>query len=212
MEHLFWLFPGELCGRPGPNHQPWQAETLRAAGVGAVLSVNDGESVYADDFTRLGMTHRCVPLARNAPPRDGDLELCRERLPLAYAWARGEIEAARPVLVHCRQGKDRTGLFMAYYLMARNGLDRDSAIARVMQLRPIALTATGWDRFAPQVLDACAADIADSTGRSTLQVPVPPSLTFCAELIYWQAFVVDDSVTGGLPLCYTGAEQWILGR
>ena len=160
MEHLFWLYPGELCGRPGPNHQPWNAATLKAAGVGAVLSVNDGESVYPDDFTRLGMPCRCIPLASNAPPRDGDLELCRDRLPAAYAWAREQIDAKRPVMVHCRQGKDRTGLFMAYYLMARDDLDGASAIARVMALRPIALSATGWDRFAPEVLEACAIDLA----------------------------------------------------
>ena len=169
MQHVFWLVPGELCGRPGPNHQPWQPAELKAAGIGAVLSVNDGESVYADDFAAIDLPQRCIPLARNAPPRESDLELCRERLPLAYAWARQHIDRGRPVMVHCRQGKDRTGLFMAYYLLLREGLDSNSAIARVMSVRPIALTATGWDRFAIEVLDACRDDLravqADPTSR-----------------------------------------------
>ena len=43
-------------------------------------------------------------------------------------------------------------------------------------------------------------------------VPVPASLSFCAELIYWQAFVVDDSVQGTFPFSYTAGEQWVLGR
>lgn len=152
MQHVFWLVDGELCGRPGPNHQPWQASELRQAGVGALLSVNNADSVYADDFAALGMPCRCIPLAANAPPRAGDLELCLQRLPTAYTWARGEIESGRPVLVHCRQGKDRTGLFMAYYLKRRHGLTTDEAIARVKAARPIALTADGWDRFAVEVL------------------------------------------------------------
>lgn len=158
MQHVFWLIPGELCGRPGPNHQPWRAQDLKDAGVGALLSVNGADSVYTDEFEAIGMPWRCIPLASNAPPRPGDLELCCERLPLAYAWARAEIESGRPVLVHCRQGKDRTGLFMAYFLKMRLGLGSREAIARVMAVRPIALTAEGWDRFAVEVLDACGAD------------------------------------------------------
>jgi protein-tyrosine phosphatase len=158
MQHLFWLIPGEICGRPGPNHQPWQARQLKAAGVGAVLSVNQAESVYPDDFEAIGVSCECIPLASNAPPRPGDLELCCARLPLAYAWVRGEIEGGKPAMVHCRQGKDRTGLFLAYYLMRRDNLDVKAAIARVMAARPIALSASGWERFAREVLDACRDD------------------------------------------------------
>ena len=155
MEHIFWLVEGQLCGRPGPNHQPWQAAELKQGGIDALLSVNHAESVYSDDFEAVGIEHRCIPLASNAPPREGDLELCLERLPEAYAWVSGHIEHGRTVLVHCRQGKDRTGMFMAYFLKTRQGLSTEAAIARVMQVRPIALTATGWDQFAIEVLDAC---------------------------------------------------------
>ena len=155
MQHLFWLIENQLCGRPGPNHQPWQPAELKAGGIGALLSVNHAESVYADDFAAVGIEHRCIPLASNAPPRDGDLELCLERLPLAYDWVTGHIEQGRVALVHCRQGKDRTGLFMAYYLKRRSQLSTEDAIAEVMRVRPIALTATDWDRFAVEVLNAC---------------------------------------------------------
>ena len=58
--------------------------------------------------------------------------------------------------MHCRQGKDRTGLFMAYYLKTLYHLDSDEAIARVKAVRPLALTADGWDGFAREVLDACS--------------------------------------------------------
>jgi protein-tyrosine phosphatase len=157
MKHIFWLIESELCGRSGPNHQPWNAQELKAAGVGAVLSVNNAESVYPDEFDRAGIVYRCIPLASNAPPRPGDLELCLERLEMCYAYARSEIEAGRALLVHCRHGKDRTGMFMAHYLKMQGKLSTRDAIATVKDVRPIALTADGWDQFAIEVLDACDA-------------------------------------------------------
>jgi protein-tyrosine phosphatase len=155
MKHIFWLIQDQLCGRSGPNHEPWDASELQSAGVGAVLSVNSADSVYADDFSFVGMSHRCIPLAANAPPRDGDLELCVSRLPLAYEYALNEIESGKSVLVHCRQGKDRTGLFMAYFLRRQLGMSSKDAIDRVKTVRPIAFTAEGWEQFAIDVLDAC---------------------------------------------------------
>jgi len=131
MKHIFWLIDDELCGRSGPNHQPWNAHELKAAGVGAVLSVNNAESVYPDEFDGAGIAYRCIPLASNAPPRPGDLELCIERLEMCYAYARSEIEAGRAKL------------------------STREAIAAVKDVRPIALTADGWDQFAIEVLDAC---------------------------------------------------------
>ena len=101
------------------------------------------------------MSYRCIPLAANAPPRDGDLELCVARLPLAYEYVSNEIESGNSVLVHCRQGKDRTGLFMAYFLRRQLGMSSKDAIDRVKTVRPIALTAEGWQQFAIDVLDAC---------------------------------------------------------
>jgi protein-tyrosine phosphatase len=155
MKHIFWLIGDQLCGRSGPNHEPWDASELQAAGVGAVLSVNNAESVYADDFSAVAMPYRCIPLAANAPPRDGDLELCLARLPMAYEYALNEIESGNCVLVHCRHGKDRTGLFMAYFLRQRLGLSSKDSIDRVKTVRPIALTAEGWEQFAIDVLDLC---------------------------------------------------------
>ena len=155
MKHIFWLIEGQLCGRSGPNHEPWDANELKNAGVGAVLSVNHAESVYADDFSAADMPYRCIPLAANAPPREGDLELCMARLPMAYDYALNQIESGNSVLVHCRQGKDRTGLFMAYFLRQQLGLSTEDAIERVKAVRPIALTAAGWQQFAVEVLDSC---------------------------------------------------------
>ena len=154
MKHVFWLERGALAGRAGPDQSPWRAAQLQAGGIGAVLSVNDGSACHADDFHALGMSYRCIPLSDNAPPRDGDLDHCLEALPRAYDYVRGELANNRPVLVHCTSGKDRTGLFMCYYLMRESRLAVSEAIAAVRRVRPIALSAEGWDEFAARVLAA----------------------------------------------------------
>jgi protein-tyrosine phosphatase len=154
MKHVFWLVPGALAGRSGPNLHPWDAEDLRAGGIGAVLSVNDGAACHAEDFTALGMSYRCIPLSDNAPPCDGDIEHCLDTLPEAYDYVRFEIDSQRAVLVHCRSGKDRTGLFMCYFLARETGMTAGDAIVAVRRVRPIALSAEGWEDLATAVLDS----------------------------------------------------------
>lgn len=152
MKHVFWLVPDVLAGRAGPDQSPWSAPELSAGGIGAILSVNDGAGCHVEDFAALGMSYRCIPLSDNAPPREGDVEHCREVLPLAYEYVRGEIDRKRRVLVHCTSGKDRTGLFMCYFLIRESGMSVREAIMAVRRARPIALSAEGWEGLARTVL------------------------------------------------------------
>ena len=152
MQHVFWLREGQLAGRTGPNKDPWYPERLAAQGIAAVLSVNDGESVYAEDLQSCGIDYQQVSLSPNAPPRPGDHETCINALPHAYDFVMRTISTGRPALVHCTSGKDRTGMFMAYYLCRREGLAPKLAISEVKQVRPIALSAEGWEPFTLDVL------------------------------------------------------------
>ncbi len=154
MKHVFWLVPGAVAGRAGPDQHPWDANELLAGGIGAVLSVNDGAACHPEDFTALGMGYRCIPLSDNAPPLDGDIAHCLEALPEAYDYVRGELDRRRAVLVHCRSGKDRTGLFMCYFLIRESGISVEGAIQAVRRVRPIALSAEGWEGLAAKVLAA----------------------------------------------------------
>ena len=121
---------------------------------GAVLSVNDGAGCHAEEFRALGISYRCIPLSDNAPPREGDVEHCLDALPLAYDYVREELDRKRTVLVHCRSGKDRTGLFMCYFLIRESGISVREAMTAVKRARPIALTAEGWEDLARAVLKA----------------------------------------------------------
>lgn len=152
MKHLFWLIPEKLAGRPGPNQEPWKVEELHEAGIRAVLSVNDAHAVEPADFGRHGIEYACIPFSRNAPPMMGDFEICIRAVPEAYAFVSGHLNASRPVLVHCTSGKDRTGLLFAYYLMRTAGLSPKKAVREVRRVRPIALSALGWETFGLDVL------------------------------------------------------------
>lgn len=153
MQHLFWLVEGKIAGRSGPNKDPWDLAELKAAGIRAVLSVNGGEGCEPSSFQHHGLRYECIPFSRNVPPQDGDIAICVAQLPKALAFIQ-QCEADNlPVLVHCRSGKDRTGLIMAYYLMV-NGAAPLHAVSQVRSIRDIAFSAEGWDQFAFDVLYA----------------------------------------------------------
>lgn len=152
MKELFWLIPNQLAGRPGPDRAHWNLAALRGGGVGAILSVNDGLLCHPADFRAVDINYACIPLSDNAPPQPGDVETCLRALPQAYDFVQQQLTEGRTTVVHCSSGKDRTGLFLAYYLVRAEGLPIESAIARLMQVRPIALSAWGWDAFAVEVL------------------------------------------------------------
>jgi len=148
MQHVFWMIKDELAGRCGPDRQPWNITDLQTAGFGGVLSVNDGLLCHPEDFERAGIAYACVPLSPNAPPCPGDLAHCVAALPVAYSFVAKNLAEGRRVLVHCSSGKDRTGLFLSYFLMQHLGQPADVAMSNVLVARPIAFTATGWQEFA----------------------------------------------------------------
>ncbi|MEZ9820402.1 dual specificity protein phosphatase family protein [Shewanella sp. 10N.286.45.A1] len=153
MQHLFWLVEGQIAGRSGPNKDAWDLSELKAEGIDAILSVNNGESCEDEDFSSVGIEYQCIPFSRNAPPEVGDLEYCVEQVPKALAYIRQCEAQNKTVLIHCRSGKDRTGLIMAYYLMD-NGAAPLHAVSQIRAIRDIAFSADGWDQFAFDVLYA----------------------------------------------------------
>ena len=152
MHNVFWLRPGRIGGRSGPNRDPWSPRELAKGGIGSLLSLNDGELVHVSELVEVGIDYRCVPLSDAAPPRPGDLQICVDALPRALSFVLRSIESHRSVIAHCNSGKDRTGLFLAYFLCATEGLSPEDAIREVRRVRPIALSAEGWEKFAYEVL------------------------------------------------------------
>ena len=174
MKNVFWLIPGKLAGRTGPNVDPWDPAELKRHGIGAVLSVNSGNLVDGAALEACGITYGCIPFSWNAPPLTGDIEICLEALPKAFAFVQQNIAAGKTVMVHCTSGKDRTGLLMSYYLMRTKRLSIDQAIAEVRRVRPIAGADRG-DRFCQRsIVRAVQAQVPGPNRRSGRVLPGRP--------------------------------------
>jgi protein-tyrosine phosphatase len=153
MKELFWVVSQQLAGRPGPDEVPWDIDNLRRAGIGAILSVNDGRDCDTSVLASFGLSYACFSLSDGVPPQPGDVEVCLRSLSGAYAFALSQMKAERAVLVHCSGGNDRTGLFLCYFLMHYNGLRWEEALSIVRNVRPTALRAQGWEEFAKKVIE-----------------------------------------------------------
>jgi len=152
LKHVFWLRKGKIAGRSGPNSDIWDLNEVKANGIAAILSVNHGDAVHESMLSCLGIAYANIPMSSNAPVRDGDREFCLANLPKAMEFIREKMMIG-PVLIHCRSGKDRTGMVLAAYLIEFEGYDVEKAMEEVIAVRPIAFSAEGWMEFALEVLN-----------------------------------------------------------
>ena len=153
MQKVFWLREGLLAGRSGPNLDPWDLSTFKVNGFSAILSVNDGEMVHESLIESLGLNYSNIPMSANAPVQPGDKEYCLKNLPKAMKFLGNNLKNG-PVLIHCRSGKDRTGLVLAASLIAIEGLEIEISMREVLKVRGIAFSADGWVDFSRDVLEA----------------------------------------------------------
>lgn len=151
MKYVYWLRESVIAGRCGPDLRPWSLEAIRDSGFSAILSVNNGEAVHATRIKNLQMEYANIPLSENIPPRAGDRERCLSNLPEAINFIGRNLDKG-PVLVHCRSGKDRTGMTLAAYLISFEGYAAETAMEEVIGIKPIAFSAEGWLDFGRDVL------------------------------------------------------------
>lgn len=142
---------GKIAGRAGPNTHAWDLAQIREHGFAAVLSVNNGDDVHESLLAQLGINYATIPMSANAPVKPGDKEFCLQNIPRALAFIDDNLRLG-PVLIHCRSGKDRTGMIMAAWLMTFEGYDPKQAMDEVLAVRPIAFSAEGWMDFSLVVL------------------------------------------------------------
>lgn len=166
MEHVFWLVPGRLAGRVGPAAVPWELARLRRAGIQAILNLADDQGDPAE-IVAAGFAHCSVPLPPREPADAETERACLARVPRAAAFLDAQLAAGRGVLVHCSGGKDRTGMVLAHYLAREEGLDAEAAVARLRVVRPIALSAPGWEAMTVRVIRSLlAADAGRTRARA----------------------------------------------
>jgi protein-tyrosine phosphatase len=152
MDHVFWLLDGLLAGRPGPVEAPWDLAELRRAGLRVIVSLNTEPD--PTEIAAAGLEHYSLPQMPNLPVVAPLQDLLLRGIEPVLATIRDKVSAGHPTLVHCHAGKDRTGLVLAAYLVRYHGLDVNEAITQVRAVRPIAMSAPGYEatarRFAEQ--------------------------------------------------------------
>ncbi|MGC7893605.1 protein-tyrosine phosphatase family protein [Vibrio anguillarum] len=150
LENLFFV-TNSVAGRCGPDKVMWDLEELWSSGVRAIISVNDGESVHISRLKAIGFAYEHIPLSSNAPVQSGDFEVCLDALPRIIKFIE-QNETQGKVVVHCKSGKDRTGLALAAYLLKSKGFGVEESMAAVKDVRDIAFSAPDWDWFTEKVL------------------------------------------------------------
>ncbi|WP_027250710.1 protein-tyrosine phosphatase family protein [Photobacterium halotolerans] len=150
MKDLFFI-DESVSGRCGPDKLMWDLDELKRNNIRAILSVNDGELVHTSRLSELGIVYGHIPLSSNVPIQSGDLEFCVEALPRIVEFI-NKNRTEGIVLIHCKSGKDRTGLALATYLMQSEGYEVKEAMKAVKNIRNIAFTAPGWSKFSVAVL------------------------------------------------------------
>lgn len=121
-ENFHAVVPGELY-RSAQLSGPHLERHMKAEGIRTVINLrgpNPGSGWYDDEVRtceRLNVTHIDVRMsARELPPPAE-----------AAALLAALHDAPRPLLVHCKNGADRSGLASAAYLIAERGVDATTA-------------------------------------------------------------------------------------
>ena len=119
-----WVVKEKLagCGRPETEAE---LRGLWDAGVRAIISLT-GTPLYPEPVRRLGFGYLHSHISGTPSPF---------QLSEIVRFVEERNAESKPVLVHCAEGKGRTGTVLAAYLVTK-GLTAEDAIGRVRELRP----------------------------------------------------------------------------
>ncbi len=124
-KNLWWVIPGKLAG----VRKPTEAEiaVLRAAGIGALISVMDDPS-NLDLYQQADLPHLWLPVKGGTAPT-------QEQLQKLQNFVDEQNQLGHAVAVHCTSGRRRTGTMLASYLI-RSGTAYEDAMQTVLTANP----------------------------------------------------------------------------
>lgn len=144
-ENFHAVVPGELY-RSAQLSGSHLERHIRAEHIRTVINLrgpNPGSAWYDDEVRtceRLGVAHIDVRISARELPPPAEAALLMAAL----------HDAPRPLLVHCKNGADRSGLACAAYLIAERGVDAPTAASDQLHLwyghMPVGAT-QAMDRF-----------------------------------------------------------------
>jgi protein-tyrosine phosphatase len=165
MDSIYWIIPGRLGGRPGPNKVPWVLSAFKENRVSLVISLTERMVNRSAEFAEHEILHVCIPLPKSAPPKLGDEYDIYALLPHIYEIVSEHLNESpeNKIVVHCSSGKDRTGLFMTYFVMRYFSKPRRDALEFVRSRRADLLSAEGWKPMAMTILSRLEDGLASKT-------------------------------------------------
>lgn len=151
-DRIYWVqgpWSGKLAITARPRGGDWLADDLRnwrQEGVGAIVSLltPDEEREFqlegeGPEATAQGMKFLSVPVRdRRVPESEGDLQFGLQE-------ASAALGSGKNVLVHCRQGIGRSGLFAACLLVDR-GWSPEAATKKLSAVRGTSVPETPEQR------------------------------------------------------------------
>jgi atypical dual specificity phosphatase len=124
-ENVWWVISGKLAGVRKPTAD--EIMELKAAGVGAIVSVMDDPS-NLDLYEQVGIPHRWLPTKGGTPPSP-------EQIQELQSFVDEQNRLGYGVAVHCTNGRRRTGTMLAAYLI-QSGLTFDQAMQTLLAVKP----------------------------------------------------------------------------
>ena len=123
-KNFSWLLHSKLAGCARPETEA-ELKALRREGIRAIISLT-GTPLIPSIVERLGFNYLHSPISGTASP---------VQLHDIIGFVEAKNARGEAVVVHCGEGKGRTGMVLAAYLVY-HGIGADEAIKQVRSKRP----------------------------------------------------------------------------
>lgn len=144
-DDYYWVLPGKIAGRCGPDKKSWDLDALWDTGFRAIASLHRLPPQQERQLEDSGFEH----LPAYAPPmvidRPDLQEEFLDRAENVFPFIDHHLESDQPVLVHCYAGLDRSCCTIACYLVDREGYSAEEAIDQIYDVRPRAFVSPGYE-------------------------------------------------------------------